>query len=97
VLLAVDDPEAWRGGMGLGVNPDPEAVRAHVAWCMEAIPSFGESVPVSWDFGPNGRRVYWERASDVRPYAEDFAAWAWAREAARVARGTGSGLRLHVA
>lgn len=76
-VLAQDDPRAWAGTLEFPeAMPDHGRVSAHVASCrLRGILS--ERTPVAWDFG----RVYWE--SDVRPYAEDVAAWELARATQR--------------
>ena len=89
VVRAVDDPRAWAGTLAFPVGaPDPEAVRAHVLWCRSA-GLLADVVPVLWDFEAAGRRVYFETASRLRPFADDVAEWESAREAAwAVAEGT---------
>ena len=88
VVLASDDPRAWRGTIAfpgeLG-DPPAEKVRAHVAWCHEQ--GLLSDVPVAWEFG----KVYWERWADgpdsygVRPYGEDLVNWQRALWNARLA------------
>lgn len=82
VVLSPTDPRAWRGTLAFPRGePDPVAVRAHVA----RHPALGASrVPVLWEFG----EVHWENADRLRPYAEDVAAWELARGAARSAART---------
>lgn len=78
VVLDRDDPRAWEGSIAFpSKRPNREAVRAHVA----EHPSLLQKVPVLWNFGGE-KRVFWESAANVRPYAEDVAAWKAARDAA---------------
>src|SRR5262249_19529421 len=71
ILLAVDDPRAWEGSIAFAPGlPTRDEVRAHVArhpWLTEP----GHDVPILWEFG----KTYWQSAANVRPYAEDYAAW----------------------
>lgn len=60
-LLAHDDPRAWEGSGAFGPGlPDADAVKAHVAKCIERGDLLGAHYPVLWDFG----RVYWD--TDLR-------------------------------
>jgi hypothetical protein len=78
VLLALDDPRAWEGTIAFpGPDPDPSAVREHVARCLAA-GYLTNRAPVLWDFGDR-QRVWWETRSSLRTYAQDLEAWAKAR------------------
>ena len=82
IVLERDDPRAWARTMAFpSAEPDPEAVKRHVAWCHK---EFGESnsVPVLWLFA-DGPRVFWEPIDSIRPYGEDLAEWMESRNAAR--------------
>ncbi len=73
VVLAVDDPRAWKGTIAFGHVeglPAQEAVTKHVAWC-ESEGLMGESVPVAWEFG----KVYWEPVAGLRAFEEDMRRW----------------------
>lgn len=88
VLLAQDDVRAWTGTLRFSGTPTLDEVRAHVAWC-HANGLLADRVPVLWNFGTHSR-VWWESIENVRPYADDVAAW----ESARVdLRATAAGFR----
>lgn len=73
VVLAHDDPAAWEGSIAFSVRPSVSAIRAHLARCYsEGL--LWDDVPVLWHFA-DGQRLYWERASDLRPYEEAIAEW----------------------
>lgn len=62
-VLAIESPDAWRGSIAFGIgDPDPEAVRKHVAWC-RTFGGLDNATPVAWDFG----RVYWDRTDSLTP------------------------------
>lgn len=73
VVLDAADPAAWRGTLAFpNGEPELDAILEH----LHQHPSLGVSkVPVRWEFGA----IFWERAADLRPYAEDLAAWERAR------------------
>lgn len=73
VVLAIDDPLAWRGSIAFGDDPLPEQVAEHVRFC-QARGLLQNTVPVLWDFGTESR-VYWERADRLLPYEVDVALW----------------------
>lgn len=51
VLLAVDDPEAWRGTVAFGPHPpDGRTVKLHVEWC-RARGLLCATQPVAWPWG----------------------------------------------
>jgi len=78
VVVPLDDPRAWQGTLAFPRDelPDAGAVSAHVAACLLR-GWLRDRVAVLWDFGSHGSRCYFE--SDLRPYAEDLAAWETAR------------------
>lgn len=77
-LLATDDPRAWANTIAFPTeNPDPEAVKKHVAWCNAQ--GLVNTVPVLWNFGEKGLVVHWSRPGDLRPYGEDYLDWINAR------------------
>jgi hypothetical protein len=84
VVLEVDDPRSWAGTFAFPMGaPDPQAVKLHVEVCRGL--GLPLDVPVRWDFGRDGCRVYWEKASDLLPYDDDFAAWTAKRDEATAA------------
>lgn len=72
-------------------TPDQQAVTAWVETCRSR-GLLGTHLPVLWTFG-NVTRVFWETAENVRPYAEDVAAWEAAQDAAH-AREDRAGRRM---
>lgn len=80
-VLDIEDPRAWANTIAFPVaNPDPEAVKNHVARCrMSVHGAFGSLVPVLWDFGDNGLKCHWESQSSLRPYADDYMDW-WRKQ-----------------
>jgi hypothetical protein len=83
VVLALNDPRAWRGNRALSTQ---EKIDGHIAWCKEH-GLLTETVPVLWDFGDE-QVVYFQsavgdgRCHDLRPYAEDYFDWQSSRAAA---------------
>ena len=76
-VLDPQDPRAWAGTIAFPESfPNALAVRLHVQWCH--LRSVFASIPVAWSFG----RIYFEDPGDLRPYAEEVAAFAAARAAA---------------
>lgn len=69
VVLARDDPRAWRGTLYAGRRNRfrPGELAAHVA----SHGGMRDRLPVLWEFG----KVYWEDASKLVPYAQDAIAW----------------------
>jgi hypothetical protein len=62
-VMANDDPRVWSGSLAFPESdPDPEAVRAHVARCEArkqpvcGVPGPSAQQPVRWDFG----KIYWD-------------------------------------
>lgn len=80
VVLALDDPRAWKGTMAFPGKraPSRKKVQAHVTWCREQ-GLLTRSVPVLWNFGEHGQEVHWECATQLRSYEEDVSAWREAR------------------
>lgn len=73
VVLSVTDPRAWAFTIDfMTAYPHPELVRQHVAKLREAS-AMPRGVPVLWDLGLIGERVYWEDL--LRPYTADLALW----------------------
>ena len=75
-VLAKDDVRAWEGRIAMQGKPaTKQRVKEHLA-SLERLgsPVTDEEVPVLWDFGDE-KRVYWEKASHLRPYSEDVAKW----------------------
>lgn len=71
-LLAKTDPRAWANTMAFPTpTPNPTAVRRHV----RDHAGFLTSVPVLWDFGTDGFKVYWEPPAALRTYLQDVAVW----------------------
>jgi hypothetical protein len=101
-LLAANDPRAWQGTLAFGFReglPGQDEVDRHVAWCRANVRgAFDDAAPVLWDFGTY-RRVWWESAAKVVPFADDLAAWeaADAAERARQEASRPAGSRLFVA
>lgn len=81
VLLAEDDPRAWRGTV-LGDDPSPEAIRAHLTWLASERTRYPCALrcPVLWAFNPE--RALWESSASLVPYQTDLAKWRDARKAA---------------
>lgn len=72
VVLDRADPLAWEGTIAFGSRkPTRKECAEHLA-SVGGIPSH---VPVLWDFGASGPKVYWERVDSLRPYAEELAEW----------------------
>ncbi len=78
-VLAVDNPRAWEGTFAFPKVPTQEETTAHVKRHCARL----TSVPVLWDFGVDGQKIYWERPEALRSYADDLAAWFTARNEAR--------------
>lgn len=80
VLLAEDDPRAWRGTV-LGDDPTPEAIRAHLTWLASERKRYPSALryPVLWEFNPE--RALWESAAYLVSYQEDVVKWQEARKA----------------
>lgn len=85
VVLDIEDPRAWANTLAFPADaPDPQAVRAHVAYCRANIPNaFARTVPVIWDFGQHGKKCHWEVVSGLRLYAEDYLDWLHKRSLAQ--------------
>lgn len=81
VVLAVNDPRAWTNTLRFRGIPSQKAVDAWIAE-LQARGEVMRHVPVLWDFGSHGLRVWWEQADRLRPYHEDVEAWKVARAAA---------------
>lgn len=81
IVLALDDPRAWRGSLAFPRNPPTqEECTAHVQKCLDR-GLLQNDVPVLWTWvGGNEQGVQWD--SKLRPYAEELAAWESARAAA---------------
>lgn len=76
-VLALNDPRAWAKNVMLSTQ---QKIDAHVAWCdLQGL--FEDSVPVLWTFGDE-KIVYFQTASNLRPYAVDYLDWQAARAAA---------------
>ena len=77
VLLAVDDPRAWKGTIAFpclnGEPLDIEMVRVHIAKCAERGDIITD-VPVLWNF-KSYSRVFWEKVDSLHPYADVLAEW----------------------
>lgn len=59
-VLAIDDPKAWAGSLAFpSDNPDPEAVKQHVAKCLEQGFFKDGRLPVLWTTFPQPQ-VYWD-------------------------------------
>lgn len=86
MVLAVNDPRAWTNTLRFLGTPPQEAVDAHVARC-QSQGLLQNDVPVLWDFGPHGTKVWWEPITSLRPYDQDAEAW-------RLARAEKYGIRL---
>ncbi len=79
-VLKLDDPKAWTGTIAFPGIPTQEEVTAHIEYCL----SHGllkDRIPVMWQFDKE-QKVFWESASNLRPYAEDVADWERERAAA---------------
>lgn len=72
--MDVLNPVAWSHTPNFPVaNPDSIAVMNHVQKLRETKVLEGV-LPVAWDYGGH-RSISWERASNLRSYAEDMAIW----------------------
>ncbi len=87
IVLARHDPRAWHGSIAffhLGDQLSKAETIPHVLRHWEHLQT---EVPVLWSFvdayGKPTPRVYWEKISSVRPYADDLEAWMCARGEAR--------------
>jgi len=81
VVIAHDDPRAWADTLAFpGRVPTIEEARAHVAEITARGFDKTLKIPVLWDYGAHGEKVYFEMAYSLRPYAEDVAEWEEARE-----------------
>lgn len=79
VVLEVTDQRAWMGTIAFPTGtPTVAQIRTHLA----AVAPSLTSVPVLWDFGAYGLKVYWERPAALRRYAVDVELWESARAAA---------------
>lgn len=80
VVLAVDDPLAWKNTIAFGGNPSQEAIDAHVEKC-KSLRLVANAYPVFWNFGDRGSKVFWETNDPrhgkccLRPYKEEIARW----------------------
>lgn len=76
VVLALDDPRAWKGTLKFpGAElPDQQAVTDHVNKLLQQAELLRDSVPVLWTNTMNGSEfLMWD--SKLRPYDEELAAW----------------------
>lgn len=82
IVLEQTDPRAWAGSIAFPVScPNPDAVKAHVEHLKAN--SLMDTVPVLWDFGENGTKIFWHKPEHLKPYAEDYMDWIAARDKAR--------------
>lgn len=84
LVLELTDPRAWAGTLAFPRGtPSRAEVKAHVAACEARGLTFGDRIPVLWDFGSSGLKCHWEKCDGtdhaIRPYAEDLADWFKAR------------------
>ena len=82
VVLAIDDPLAWRGSIAFGDDPLPEHIADHIRFC-QARGLLQNTVPVLWDFRSR-TAVYWELLVPVGPeryHEDDLALWRIYRQA----------------
>lgn len=81
IVLALDDPRAWRGSLAFPRNPPTqEECTAHVQSCLDRGLLFN-NVPVLWQSSVDPEQfMQWD--SKLRPYADELAAWEAARAAA---------------
>lgn len=78
IVLALDDPRAWSETLAFPrMNPTQEECTAHVQNALER-GLIKDSVPVLWNWIDGTQGVQWD--SNLRPYAEELAAWEKARE-----------------
>ncbi|GMU20589.1 MAG: hypothetical protein AMXMBFR13_06860 [Phycisphaerae bacterium] len=78
VVLAVNDVRAWANTLRFRGTPTQEAVDKHLA-NLRAKGELLRHIPVLWDFGAHGSKVWWEPADRLRPYDKDVEAWRAAR------------------
>lgn len=89
VVIPDDDPRAWTDTLAFSGVPTREQVRAHLDWIKREVdphyPDEPERVPVLWDFGDGGYKVWWERVGadqyGVKPYGDDLRLWVESRNA----------------
>lgn len=91
-VLAADDPAAWVGSLAFATTrgvPTAAAVAAHLAGLGARERGQGphaalrDLTPVRWTHPVTGAAVIrWEATANLRPYADDLAAWEAARQAA---------------
>lgn len=83
VVLALDDPRAWRGSIAFPRNvPTQEECTAHVQSCLDR-GLLMKNIPVLWQSSVDPEQfMQWDAADKLRPYAEELAAWEAARAAA---------------
>jgi hypothetical protein len=87
-VLARDDPRAWENTLAFpGRRPTKREVKKHLNELKKMGHKLGsDSTPVLWDFGKDGRKVYWENTKKLRPYQKDLEMWKKARTRARKRR-----------